>query len=142
MRREGPPVLLDFTIPLYTPDLQRENFKNDWFAGYTPIELFSDRSYPGPASDFYSLGATLYRCLTGAKPVDATERVAAVAQQHEDPMLPALEAGRGNYSTSLLGMIDLDAKTIRKRPAAIRGCHTWTGCQWCCFNAGAEFICR
>lgn len=120
LRREGPPVLLDFTIPLYTPDLQRENFKNDWFAGYTPIELFSDRTYPGPASDFYALGATLYRCLTGAKPVEATERVAAIAQHYEDPLMPALEAGFGNYSTSLLGMIDWMLKPLAKdRPQSV-----------------------
>lgn len=44
---------------------------------YTPIELYSENTAPGPWSDIYFLGATLYHCITGEPPPAATDRVLA-----------------------------------------------------------------
>ena len=42
---------------------------------YAPIELYSDNGTPGPWTDIYSLGATLYHCVTGSIPHAAPERI-------------------------------------------------------------------
>jgi len=42
---------------------------------YAPIELYSESTAPGPWSDIYSLGATLYHCVTGSTPPPVTDRV-------------------------------------------------------------------
>ena len=43
--------------------------------GYAPPEQYSADNTPAPATDVYGLSATIYYCLTGVKPVDATQRV-------------------------------------------------------------------
>ena len=42
---------------------------------YAPIELYSENTSPGPWSDIYSMGAVLYRCITGSVPAPVTDRV-------------------------------------------------------------------
>ena len=42
--------------------------------GYAPLEQMTERGKRGPASDIYSLSATMYHCLTGTVPPSAAER--------------------------------------------------------------------
>lgn len=70
---------------------------------YAPIELYSENTAPGPWSDIYSLGATLYHCVTGSPPPSATDRVL------EDSL--ALSA---NNST-----VGIDSKTLSAIMAAM-----------------------
>lgn len=44
-------------------------------AGYSPLELYSERSKQGPASDVFSLASTLYFALTGEPPLDIRQRL-------------------------------------------------------------------
>lgn len=42
--------------------------------GYSPIELYSQNGSQGPWTDIYEVGATIYTCLVGNPPPEATER--------------------------------------------------------------------
>lgn len=42
--------------------------------GYSPLELYSQSGVQGPWTDIYQIGATIYKCLVGSPPPEATER--------------------------------------------------------------------
>ncbi|HEU5086594.1 MAG TPA: serine/threonine-protein kinase [Roseiflexaceae bacterium] len=52
---------------------------------YAPPEQWGEGSKTGVRSDLYSLGATLYNLITGAKAATATERIAATSDPLVDP---------------------------------------------------------
>ena len=107
LRDVGPPVLIGFGSPLSAPrDDSDQHIESRVAPGYSPVEQYQSDGVLGPWSDLYALGATMYRCLSGVTPVDATRRVTDIAQDKEDPMVPAMELGSGNYSAALLSAID------------------------------------
>ncbi len=100
LRSDGTPLLIDFGAarqmlwgeapalpPMYTP-------------GFASPEHHTDRAKLGPWSDVYSVGATLYACLTAQAPPSAEERL------EKDRMLPARKAGAGKFTSELLDTVD------------------------------------
>lgn len=100
LRLDGSPVLLDFgsarqalteapvkLAPTYTP-------------GFAAPEQYFAREKLGPWSDVYSIGASMYACLTRIPPPAADQRTA------HDTLVPAIQAGQGVYSEHLLQTID------------------------------------
>ena len=69
---------------------------------YTPIELFpaAGEGRCGPWTDFYALGAVLYRCVTGTEPPSAQSRLLGA------PLRLAEEAAAGPYRPALLRLIE------------------------------------
>ena len=55
--------------------------------GYAPIEQFSATGNQGPWTDVYALAGTFYHCITGRKPVQATDRIT------NDAMIPPSQLG-------------------------------------------------
>ncbi len=112
VRSNGSPVLLDFGSARQTVLVS---------PGYAPIEQYSDNSeMQGPWTDIYALGATLYRAVSGAIPVQAIVRAKAIIHGTPDPYLPAAEHARGSYSQALLQAIDraLEFK-VHERPQSV-----------------------
>ncbi|MBD5132826.1 MAG: serine/threonine protein kinase [Clostridiales bacterium] len=65
--------LIDFgAASIYTQNVQKPFFVLK--KGYSPLELYTQGGSQGPWTDIYELGATIYTCLVGNPPPEATER--------------------------------------------------------------------
>ena len=106
LRDGGEPLLIDFGSARQAVGRHSRSVAGVISAGYAPVEQYgSDASKQNARTDLYALGATLYRCISGADPVDAPTRQSALNNDDPDPLTPAAEIGEG-YSAPLLGLID------------------------------------
>ena len=72
-------------------------------SGYTPPEQLRTKGKQGPWTDIYALCGTIYRCITGIKPLDVTDRLfgeelirpsgygISISPQIEDAIMKGLE---------------------------------------------------
>lgn len=120
LREDGTPMLIDFgstrqAISYTMPD------KFLVTHGYAPIEQYPDRGKQGPWTDIYALGASMYRCVSGKRPVKALERYQAILTYRVDPLTPAIIAGKDHYSSQVLECIDWALQVYpRDRPQSVR----------------------
>lgn len=100
LRMDDSPLLLDFgaarqrlgedanrPYPMYTP-------------GFAPPEMYRKPLQLGPWSDLYSVGASLYACVTGHPPQPADLRLSGI-----DRVPAKLDGRRGAYDDSLIDLI-------------------------------------
>lgn len=107
LRPDGAPVLIDFgaardrarraTRALSTLQVVKD--------GYSPQEFYMQDSEQTPASDLYSLAASLFHAITGAAPACGHERLAMIAEGRADPVEPLVGQVRG-YDRPFLAAID------------------------------------
>jgi serine/threonine protein kinase len=103
VRHNGMPMLIDFgsARAALSPDRGLAPIYTSGFAS-------PEHHDPGPWSDIYSVGASLYACLAGAPPLSAAERLKS------DQLVPARRRWAGKYSDKLLAIVDwclrIDAK--------------------------------
>jgi len=119
LRKNGSPVLIDFGSARNEMSNMSNPLNRVVTAGYTPCEQYNKNGKQGPWTDIYSLGATLYQCISGRKPTLSLERVAAVDNGQQDPLIPASIIGKNAYSQELLSTIDHMLQIDRRdRPAS------------------------
>ena len=118
LRKDGSPMLIDFgSARQATANMQRVALTH----GYAPMEQYPDRGTPGPWTDVYAIGASMYRCVSGKKPDDALERYQAVLKYQVDPLAPATKAGGKDYRHNVLECIDWAMQIYpRDRPQSAR----------------------
>ncbi|WP_326533859.1 FHA domain-containing serine/threonine-protein kinase [Pseudorhodoferax sp.] len=85
-RNKRKPVLIDFGAARdHFESTQSRSHMGMFTPAYAPIEQAYMAPNQGPWTDLYSLGATLYFCLTGAPPPNAVLRSKA---RPDDPLAP------------------------------------------------------
>ena len=116
LRADGSPVLLDFGAARQALAQHSRSVTAMATPGYAAFEQYSTKGKQGPWTDIYGLGATLYRCVMGQRPSDASDRML------EDDLVPAVEAAAGRYPHPLLAQIDSALKMRPEdRPQSLSG---------------------
>jgi serine/threonine protein kinase len=115
LRGNGTPVLIDFGAARDFRSRHSRSITAIATPGYTPPEQYGVGGQQGPWSDLYALGAILYRCVTGAAPLDSLQRL------RHDRLVPASVAAVGRYDAALLGTIDWMLRIDEaERPASVQ----------------------
>jgi len=100
MRNDYTPVLIDFGAARQTLALDTPMLKPMYTPGFASPEHYSQRELLGPWSDIYSVGASMYACLSGSAPQ------AADARLEKDHLVPAMVRWEWQFSDQLLETID------------------------------------
>ena len=103
VRRDGSPCLIDFGAARQAVAQRSRVMSTIVKTGFSPPEQYTTSGKAqGPWSDIYALGGTLYKCITGEVPPEATERVS------DDELVPALVrlGASGSFRPGFLSGID------------------------------------
>jgi WD40 repeat protein/serine/threonine protein kinase len=106
IRRDGHPMLIDFGSARQAITSASHTQRIALTHGYAPVEQYPDKGTPGPWTDVYAIGATMYRSISGRRPEDALERYKAQLKYQVDPLTPAVKIGKNHYQQNLLDCID------------------------------------
>ena len=107
LRVDGDPVLLDFGSARTSLGQGEQSLTSIFSRGYAPIEQYNtSEETQGAWTDIYSMGATMYRSISGIPPTDAVDRSAAIAQIDCDTYVSITEIASEGYSEDFLLAVD------------------------------------
>jgi serine/threonine protein kinase len=100
IRLDGTPVLIDFGAARATLTHDANRLQPMYTPGFAAPEQYHQADLLGPWTDIYSVGASMYACLSGSPPQPADARLS------NDKMTPAARGWHDQYSPALLELID------------------------------------
>ena len=106
---DGSAVVLDFGAARQAAGQRSKAITSILTPGYAPIEQYDSKADDvGPWSDIYALGMVAYRCISGISDSELPDAVTRGRTQRKGQvdLIPAIEIGKGQYSTKLLEAID------------------------------------
>ena len=106
IKHDGEPVLVNFAAARLALAAHSKELLQELRSGFAPAELYHPDNLPGPSSDLYSLGATMYYCITRTDPGSILDRVEALNNKQPDPYQTALEKQSAGFSEGLLKAIN------------------------------------
>jgi serine/threonine protein kinase len=120
IRTDGAPLLLDFGAARQAIGERSASLTTIISEGYAPFEQYESGGNQGAWTDIYAFGATLYRCITGVKPMPAPSRVMALMQKTRDPLAPVSAAARARYGEPIVTAMEAAlAVSAAARPQSI-----------------------
>jgi eukaryotic-like serine/threonine-protein kinase len=99
LRNDGTPLLLDFGAARQTINTDSPLLAPMYTPGYAPPELYQKGTPLGPWSDIYSIGASMFACMSGSPPQPANLR------KNGDQMQAQFDALAGVYSDELVNVV-------------------------------------
>ena len=100
IRSDGSPILLDFGAARQDLVSHSKSVTSIVTEGYGAFEQYSTHGQLGAWTDIYGFAATLYRSLTGERPLDAASRML------NDSLTPLVKKLDGKYNPRVLVAID------------------------------------
>lgn len=88
LTNKGEVKLIDFGASRYATTSRSRSLTVIIKPGYSAEEQYRSRGDQGPHTDVYSVGACLYKMITGETPPDAMERRAQFEKNHKDMLKP------------------------------------------------------
>lgn len=121
IRKDGTAVLLDFGAAKQILVQQSRTLNLVVKDGYSAPEQYYAEGRQGPWTDVYAFAATLYRALSGKRPVDAMARLDALNNDEPDPLEPLSVLVPAGYSPEFLSAIaDGLAPQTKARPQSLK----------------------
>jgi len=121
LRSDMTPLLIDFGAAKHVAQKSDTGGFVALSPAYAAIEQFPPHGKLGPWTDLYSIGASLYRCVSGSEPVSANSRSEVIRDGMPDPLLPATSLGQSGYSAYLRECIDWAMQLdVTRRPQTAR----------------------
>ena len=106
LRSDGQPVLIDFGSARQTARGPNAQERIALTPAYAAIEQYPDKGKQGPWTDIYSIGASMYHCISGKQPIDALRRYQTILKHKADPLIPATKLEVEGYSKYIRECID------------------------------------
>ena len=121
IRKDKTPLLLDFGSARQAMSDETMTLTMMVTPGYAPVEQYYGKSdVQGPWTDIYSLGATIFRAITGDPPVDSTFRNRLSRDQAIEEMWQTLVKYSDRYSLVFLRAIEHSLRqNYKDRPQSV-----------------------
>ena len=107
LRADKPPVLIDFGASKLAIGEVSQSITSMLTEGYAPLEQYSSNiKQQGSFSDLYSVGAVIYKMITGKVPTSSQTRSYEVLQEGFDPYKKLIDMDLNEYDENFLKAVD------------------------------------